>query len=108
MTIRYLIDKSAFARYSEPGVRAAIDPLDRAGLLAVCGAVELEVLHSARSKADAERIRDEAWDDEQRSTEEPERAVDRIGSRRALSGDGQRDATDRRARLPAQQLRAER
>ncbi|MFC9888899.1 PIN domain nuclease [Streptomyces pilosus] len=25
----------------------------------MCGAVELEVLHSARSKADAERIRDE-------------------------------------------------
>jgi predicted nucleic acid-binding protein len=33
--------------------------LHNAGLLAVCGAVELEVLHSARSKADAERIRDE-------------------------------------------------
>lgn len=25
----------------------------------MCGAVELEILHSARSKADAERIRDE-------------------------------------------------
>nr|WP_268248948.1 PIN domain nuclease [Streptomyces pilosus] len=31
----------------------------RATRFAVCGAVELEVLHSARSKADAERIRDE-------------------------------------------------
>ncbi|MFF9287010.1 PIN domain nuclease [Streptomyces griseosporeus] len=59
MTVRYLIDKSALARYPKPAVRAVIDPLHNAGLLAVCGAVELEVLHSARSKADAERIRDE-------------------------------------------------
>ncbi|MBA4866785.1 PIN domain nuclease [Streptomyces sp. PSKA54] len=56
---RYLIDKSALARYPKPAVRVVIDPLHNAGLLAVCGAVELEVLHSARSKADAERIRDE-------------------------------------------------
>ncbi|MCX5049031.1 MULTISPECIES: PIN domain nuclease [unclassified Streptomyces] len=59
MTDLYLIDKSALARYPKPAVRAVIDPLHNAGLLAVCGAVELEVLHSARSKADAERIRDE-------------------------------------------------
>lgn len=59
MTQRYLIDKSALARYPKPTVRGAIAPLHNAGLLAVCGAVELEVLHSARSKADAERIRDE-------------------------------------------------
>jgi predicted nucleic acid-binding protein len=59
VTVRYLIDKSALARYPKPAVRAVIDPLHNAGLLAVCGAVELEVLHSARSKADAERIRDE-------------------------------------------------
>ncbi|WP_326599317.1 PIN domain nuclease [Streptomyces sp. NBC_01803] len=59
MTGRYLIDKSALARYPKPAVRAVIDPLHNAGLLAVCGAVEVEVMHSARSKADAERIRDE-------------------------------------------------
>lgn len=59
MTDRYLIDKSALARYPKPAVRAVIEPLHNAGLLAVCGAVELEVLHGARSKADAERIRDE-------------------------------------------------
>ncbi|MED7949550.1 hypothetical protein ACFVYP_18915 [Kitasatospora sp. NPDC058201] len=34
-----------------------IEPLHNAGLLAVCGAVELEIVHSARSKADALRIR---------------------------------------------------
>jgi predicted nucleic acid-binding protein len=59
MSERFLIDKSALARYPKPAVRAVVDPLHNAGLLAVCGAVELEVLHSARSKADAERIRDE-------------------------------------------------
>ncbi|MGW2043616.1 PIN domain-containing protein [Streptomyces sp. NPDC001858] len=59
MNDRYLINKSALARYPKPAVRAVIDPLHNAGLLAVCGAVELEILHSARSKADAERIRDE-------------------------------------------------
>ncbi|NUR03845.1 MAG: PIN domain nuclease [Streptomyces sp.] len=59
MTNRYLIDKSALARYPKPAVRAVIDPLHTTGLLAVCGAVELDVLHSARSTADAERIRDE-------------------------------------------------
>lgn len=59
MSERFLIDKSALARYPKPSVRAAIEPLHNAGLLAICGAVELEVLHSARSKADAERIRDE-------------------------------------------------
>jgi predicted nucleic acid-binding protein len=59
MSHRYLIDKSALARYPKPAVRAVIEPLHNAGLLAVCGAVELEVLHSARSKADAERVRDE-------------------------------------------------
>jgi predicted nucleic acid-binding protein len=59
MTAQYLIDKSALARYPRPAVRAVLEPLHTAGLLAVSGAVEVEVLHSARSKADAERIRDE-------------------------------------------------
>ncbi|WP_329567579.1 PIN domain nuclease [Kitasatospora sp. NBC_01266] len=74
MRERFLIDKSALARYAKPAVRSVIWPLHSAGVLAVCGAVEIEVLHSARSKADAERIReelrgfdwlptpDEAWD----------------------------------------------
>ncbi|MEU5701104.1 PIN domain nuclease [Streptomyces aurantiacus] len=93
MTDRYLIDKSALARYPKPAVRAVIDPLHNAGLLAVCGAVELEVLHSARSKADAERIRDEmrgfdwlatpdeAWD---RAVEVQTLLIDR-GNWKALS-----------------------
>ncbi|BCL28856.1 PIN domain nuclease [Streptomyces aurantiacus] len=93
MTDRYLIDKSALARYPKPAVRAVIDPLHNAGLLAVCGAVELEVLHSARSKADAQRIRDEmrgfdwlatpdeAWD---RAVEVQTLLIDR-GNWKALS-----------------------
>lgn len=59
MTERYLIDKSALARFPKQAVRVVIEPLHNAGLLAVCAAVEMEILHSARSKADAERIRDE-------------------------------------------------
>ncbi|MFE3609486.1 PIN domain nuclease [Streptomyces goshikiensis] len=74
MSERFLIDKSALARYPQPAVHAVIDPLHNAGLLAVCGAVELEVMYSARSKADARRVREgmaafdwlptpaEAWD----------------------------------------------
>jgi predicted nucleic acid-binding protein len=56
---RYLIDKSAFARYGKPAVRAVLEPLHLAGLLVICGAVELEILYSATSKRDAEEIRDE-------------------------------------------------
>ena len=74
MTERFLIDKSALARYPKPSVNEVIHPLHTAGVLAVCGAVELEVMSSARSKADADRVRaglgafdwlstpDEAWD----------------------------------------------
>ena len=67
MRDRFLIDKAAVARCPKPTVRAVIDLLHNAGLPTVCGAVEPEVLHSARFKADAERIRDEmrgfeAWD----------------------------------------------
>ncbi|MGW7445623.1 PIN domain-containing protein [Kitasatospora sp. NPDC054795] len=74
MSERFLIDKSAFARFSEPTVRSVLRPRIVRGLVAICGAVELEIMHSARSKADALRIReglsgfdrlptpDEVWD----------------------------------------------
>ncbi|MDH6545476.1 PIN domain nuclease [Streptomyces lavendulae] len=74
MSTRFLIDKSALARYPKPTVRKVLDPLHNAGLLALCGAIELEVLHSARGRAEAQEIReelrgfdwlptyDEAWD----------------------------------------------
>ncbi|MFF2542059.1 PIN domain nuclease [Kitasatospora sp. NPDC058063] len=74
MSERFLIDKSAFARFSKPTVRSVLRPRIVRGLVAICGAVELEIMHSARSKADALRIReglsgfdwlstpDEVWD----------------------------------------------
>ncbi|WP_380281207.1 PIN domain nuclease [Kitasatospora purpeofusca] len=74
MSERFLIDKSAFARYTKPAVRVVVDRLFNEGRLALCGAVELEIMHSARSKSDADRIReglsgfdwlatpDEVWD----------------------------------------------
>lgn len=93
MTERFLIDKSALARYPKPTVHKVVFPLHVAGLLAVCGAVELEVTYSARSKADAERIRkgmgafdwlptlDETWD----RALEVQRLLIEVGTWKALS-----------------------
>ncbi|SCL19225.1 PIN domain nuclease [Micromonospora inyonensis] len=90
---RYLLDKSALARWPKPTVAPVLDELSDQGLLAVCGAVEIEVIHSARTPSDAKRARwllrgfdwltmpDEVWD----------RAIDiqvqalRRGNHRALS-----------------------
>jgi predicted nucleic acid-binding protein len=58
VSAHYLIDKSALARRLKPAVRPVLDDLSNRGLLAVCGAVEIEVLYSARSKEDAVRILD--------------------------------------------------
>ncbi len=54
---RYLLDKSALARWPKPAVAPVLDELSERGLLAVCGAVEIEVVHSARSAKDAQRAR---------------------------------------------------
>ncbi|MFE2721072.1 PIN domain nuclease [Kitasatospora sp. NPDC059327] len=93
MTERFLIDKSAFARYAKPPVRAVVDLLFNEGLLALCGAVELEILHGARSKSDADRIReglrgfdwlptpDEVWD----RAAEVQALLTSVGNWRALS-----------------------
>ena len=93
MSTQYLIDKSAFARWAKPGVAAFLDPLSSSGRLAVCGVIELELLHSARSADDAQQIRrglqgfdwlttpDEVWD---RAAQIQGALVDR-GSWRALS-----------------------
>lgn len=90
---RYLVDKSALARWPKPPVAAVLDELSDRGLLAVCGAVELEVIHSARTAGDAQRARDllrgfdwlvtpdEVWD---RAAEVQIQAVHR-GYHRALS-----------------------
>ncbi len=54
---QYLIDKSALARWPKPAVAPVLDDLSDRGLLAVCGAVEIEVLHSARTAKEAQRAR---------------------------------------------------
>lgn len=54
---RYLVDKSALARWPKPTVAPVLDELSDRGLLAVCGAVEIEVIHSARTAKDAQRAR---------------------------------------------------
>lgn len=71
---RYLLDKSALARWAKPTVAPVLDELSDRGLLAVCGAVEIEVIHSARTVKEAQRARwllrgfewlampDEIWD----------------------------------------------
>jgi len=71
---RYLLDKSALARWPKSAVAPVLDELSDRGLLAVCGAVEIEVIHSARTAKDAQRARwllrgfdwlampDEIWD----------------------------------------------
>lgn len=71
---RYLIDRSALARWGRPTVRPVLDDLSQRALLAVTAAVEIEVLHSARTAAEADRLQhlltgfdylpctDEVWD----------------------------------------------
>lgn len=71
---RYLLDKSALARWAKPTVAPVLDELSDRGLLAVCGAIEIEVIHSARTVTEAQRARwllrgfdwlampDEIWD----------------------------------------------
>ncbi|MFI9275105.1 PIN domain nuclease [Kitasatospora sp. NPDC052896] len=90
---RYLIDKSALARWGKPTVRPLLDDLSQRALLAVSAAVEMEVLHSARSAAEADRLRhlltgfdylpctDEVWD---RAKDIQHQALFR-GNHRALS-----------------------
>ena len=71
---QYLVDKSALARWPKVTVAPVLDELSDRGLLAVCGAVEIEVVHSARTAKEAQRARwllrgfdwlampDEIWD----------------------------------------------
>lgn len=93
MTTHYLIDKSALARRTKPAVREVVDPLHLRGLLAITGAVKIEMMHSARDKAEAARLAgfldafdylhcpDEVWD----RAVEVQRLALRNGFHRALS-----------------------
>lgn len=55
---RFLIDKSALARWAKPEVASVLDELSLRGLLAICGVVEYEVLYSVRRSSELELVRD--------------------------------------------------
>ncbi|MFJ9476360.1 PIN domain nuclease [Streptomyces mirabilis] len=90
---RFLLDKSAFARWSNPAVALVLDELDQRGLLTVTAVIEMELLHSARDRKEADELQemlsgfdylpcpDEVWD---RAKELHRAALDR-GFHRALS-----------------------
>ena len=52
MALRYVADKSALARLSQPTVAARLAPLLVGGDVATCSVIELEVLFSAKTHAD--------------------------------------------------------
>ena len=56
MQDRYLIDRSALARWTKPSVREVLKPLHERCLLAVCRPTEYEMIHSARDSSEATRI----------------------------------------------------
>ncbi|MBZ6254088.1 PIN domain nuclease [Streptomyces olivaceus] len=56
MQDRYLIDKSALARWTKPNVKEVLKPLHERYLLAVCQPTEYEMIHSARDSSEATRI----------------------------------------------------
>ncbi len=56
LSARYLADKSALARFTDPGVGARLRPLLEEGLIATCTIVDLEVLYSSRRLVDYEAV----------------------------------------------------
>ncbi|MGH9056019.1 MAG: PIN domain nuclease [Acidimicrobiales bacterium] len=53
---RYLVDKSALARFPVPAVGQRLRPLLEEGLIATCAIVDLELLYSARNFRDYEEV----------------------------------------------------
>ncbi len=58
MTVGYLVDKSALARWDESSVAGVLDPALAFGLLWSCPPVDLEVLFPAQSPAEYFSVRD--------------------------------------------------
>jgi hypothetical protein len=52
VTSPFLVDKSALARWHRPLVAEVLDPLHERGLLAICPAVEYELMYSPRGKSE--------------------------------------------------------
>ena len=59
LRLRYLADNSALARFTHPAVEHRLRPLIEEGRVATCAVVDLEVLYSARSRADYAAILEE-------------------------------------------------
>lgn len=57
--MRYLIDKSAWARAANSDVGERLSALSEAGRLVSCAITNLEILYSARSRSDYEALLDE-------------------------------------------------
>lgn len=57
--VRYLIDKSAFARLHLPTVREELEPLMTRGLVGMCDVTELEMLYSARNIQERSRMKEQ-------------------------------------------------
>ncbi|MFD9860619.1 PIN domain nuclease [Streptomyces alboflavus] len=93
MSERYLIDKSALARWAQPAVAEVLDPLLEDGLLCISGAVHIETMYSARDAQHARKLEhflsgfdylhcpDEVWD---AAVETQGKAIKK-GNHRALS-----------------------
>ncbi|MFJ4850725.1 PIN domain nuclease [Streptomyces sp. NPDC088733] len=52
-----MVDNSAMNRYKNSTVAARLEPLIRGGVVATCGALDIEALYSAQNPADYERLR---------------------------------------------------
>jgi predicted nucleic acid-binding protein len=93
MSERYLIDKSALARWEQDVIADVLEPLHDRGLLCVAGPVYVETMYSARDKQDAQHLRerlqgfdylpcpDEVWDS---AIETQDKAIAK-GNHRAFS-----------------------
>lgn len=56
LSVTYLADKSALARFPIPVVAARLRPLIEEGHVATCAIVDMEVLYSSRNLADYEEV----------------------------------------------------
>ena len=56
---QYLVDKSVWSRAHQPAVRSVVASLIGSGLVATCWMVDLELLFSARTRAEFDELRAE-------------------------------------------------
>lgn len=88
MRARYLVDKSALARWDEPAVAQVLDTALAAGLLWSCPPIELEVGYSAQSVTEYEAIRRDRAATYSNAALEPEIGVVALELQAALAATG--------------------